>query len=113
MLLCYAIASMVNAVVLGLAAIALSVVRSVPLPETFAAVYVAAGTFARPAKVSLALAMCPLARRRTDALSWPRFSLIFVPFFTANLAITAFAHGKAALWLWGKVLQPLLDRSST
>lgn len=113
MVLCYALASVVNAVVLFLAALFLSVLRQVPLAKTFSAVYVGAGTFIRPAKVSLALALCPFTRRRTDHMSWPRFLLLLAPFFIANAMITTFAHGTAAVWLWEKVLQPVWLRMQT
>jgi hypothetical protein len=103
MLLCYAVASVVNAGVLLAAALVLCFMRRTSLPATFSAVYVGAGTFVRPAKVSLALAMCPYVRRRTDPLSWAHFSVLFVPFFGANLVITAFAHGTAAVWLYKAV----------
>jgi len=112
MLLCYALASMVNAAALFLAALVLSYVRRAPLGTTFSAVYVGAGTLVRPAKVSLAVAMCPVARRRTEHLPWPQFLVLLAPFFGANVLITTFAHGTAAVWLWEKLLQPVWLRVS-
>jgi hypothetical protein len=111
MLLCYAVASVVNAAVLFVAALAVSYVRSTDLPTTFSAVYVAAGTFMRPGKVALALAMVPFARRRTDNLGWLRFGMLFAPLFGVNLLITCFAHGTAAKWVWERALQPLWVRA--